>query len=141
MTEALYQDAILALAKRGRAIGRLDAPTASARVDNPVCGDRVTIDLMLDGGTVTAVGAKVQGCALCQAAAAVIAEAAVGKEATELTAAAAAIDVYLNDESDTLPWTQPGVFAPVRPMKSRRDCVRLPFMAATKALEAKQPAA
>lgn len=141
MSDALYQDAILALAKQGRAVGRLNAPTVTARVDNPVCGDRVTIDLALEDGTITAVGAKVQGCALCQAAAAVIAENAIGKPMEALETAATAVDAYLQGDSDTLPWQRLSVFEPVRPMKSRRDCVRLPFMAATKALKEKQPAA
>ncbi|NQW08276.1 MAG: iron-sulfur cluster assembly scaffold protein [Alphaproteobacteria bacterium] len=140
MTAALYQDAILVLAKQSRAVSRLENPTVSARIDNPVCGDRVTIDLALKGDTVVAVGAKVQGCALCQAAAAVIAEAAVGKPAAALETVAAAMSAYLAGDSDELPWAQLGVFAPVRPMKSRRDCVLLPFKAAAKALREKQTA-
>ena len=45
MSLDLYQKEILALAKRGSTPERLDAPDASARVDNALCGDRVTIDV------------------------------------------------------------------------------------------------
>src|SRR3546814_8748114 len=95
MSDPLYQAEILELAKAGRAIGRLQSPTATARVDNPLCGDRVTIDLAIEDGRVTAIGAKVQGCALCQAAAAIIAAQAPGAATTDLRAAGEAVAVYL----------------------------------------------
>ncbi|MDA1310166.1 MAG: iron-sulfur cluster assembly scaffold protein, partial [Proteobacteria bacterium] len=56
MLDALYQQEIIELSRKSRARGRLDAPDASARVDNPLCGDRVTIDLALDKGRITAIG-------------------------------------------------------------------------------------
>jgi nitrogen fixation NifU-like protein len=134
MSDALYQDEIVALARDGRALPRLEAPSVSARVDNPVCGDRITVDLALDGETVTAVGAKVQGCALCQAAIAVIADNVVGQEAAVLPDVAKAVEAYLAAQDTTLPWTALSAFAPVRTAKSRWECVMLPFRAATKAL-------
>ncbi len=136
MNDPLYQAEILALAKRGRAIGRLDPATVSARIDNPICGDRITIDLLVEDGRVAAVGAKVQGCALCQAAAAVIAEEAVGLPVATLEHAGAAVAAYLAGETaeDGLPWTRLASFAPVRGARPRHDCVMLPFKAVSKAL-------
>lgn len=137
MRDALYQDEIIALAREGRALPRLQDPTVSARVDNPVCGDRVTVDLTLDGDTVTAVGAKVQGCALCQASVALIAENAVGRPAGTLSRAADAVEGYLAGGNETLPWAALSAFVPVRAAKSRWECVMLPFRAALKALKEK----
>lgn len=131
--DVLYQDRILELAKAGRALPRLDNPDATARADNPICGDRVTLDFKLENGAIVAVGAKVQGCALCQAAAAVIAENATGKTSGEVAAAGDAVAAYLAGEGDDLPWPDLATFEPVRPMKSRRECVVLPFKAAAKA--------
>jgi nitrogen fixation NifU-like protein len=133
MTDTLYQDRILELAKAGRALPRLEGPDATARFDNPICGDRVTMDFKFDGGRIVAVGAKVQGCALCQAAAAVIASNATGKTSEDVTAAGTAITAFLAGEGEDLPWPDLGTFEPVRPMKSRRECVTLPFKAAEKA--------
>lgn len=48
-------------------------PTETATVDNPLCGDRVTIDVKLAGGKLAAIGHQVRGCLLCEAAAATIA--------------------------------------------------------------------
>lgn len=133
MSDALYQDRILALAKAGRALPRLETPQATARVDNPICGDRVTVDFAIENGVIAAVGAKVQGCALCQAAAAVIAENAVGRTLDDVVAAGHAVEAFLAGRDEALPWEDLSAFTPVRPMKSRRDCVALPFRAAEKA--------
>lgn len=138
MSDPLYQAEILELAKAGRAVGRLEEPAASARIDNPICGDRVTVDLAIGDGRVTAVGAKVQGCALCQAATAIIAAEAVGAPAERLAAVRDALAAYLAGKGgeDDLPWTRLAVFAPVRAARSRHECVMLPFKAAARAFAA-----
>lgn len=135
MSDALYQDRILELAKQGRALPRIENPDATARVDNPICGDRVTVDFTLEDGRIAAVGAKVQGCALCQAATALIAEHAVGLTGPEIDAVAKAVAAYLQGDEAPLPWEALSTFAPVRLMKSRRECVTLPFKAAGQALQ------
>ena len=119
--DALYQERILALAKAGRALPRLEDPDATARVDNPICGDRVTVDFKVADNRVEAVGAKVQGCALCQAATAVIADNAIGQPLSSLEAVATSLQAYLIEESPDVAWPDLEVFSPVRPMKSRRS--------------------
>lgn len=137
MNDALYQDEIVALARTGRVLPRLDAPTVTARVDNPVCGDRITVDLKIENGTVTAVGSKVQGCALCQASIAVIADNVIGQKAETLPTVTQAVEDYLSGKGEMLPWTALSAFSPVRAAKSRWECVMLPFRAANKALAEK----
>jgi len=138
VSDPLYQAEILDLAKVGRGLARLESPSATARVDNPICGDRVTIDLAIEDGRVTAVGAKVQGCALCQAATAIIAAEATGAGVERLQAAGMAMAAYLSGsaDADALPWERLSTFAPVRAARSRHECVLLPFKAATRALAA-----
>jgi len=135
MSDTLYHDEILALARAGRAVPRLEGATVTARVDNPICGDRVTVDLTLDGDTVTAVGAKVQGCALCQASVKAIADNAVGRPAGELPDVADRVESYLAGSDTALPWEVLSSFSPVRAAKSRWECVMLPFRAVIKALK------
>ena len=127
MLDALYQQEIIELSRKSRARGRLDAPDASARVDNPLCGDRATIDLALDKGRITAIGHLVRGCALCEAAAEIIAESALGLGVEEMATIERMTRAFMENHDAEHPWTGLSVFAPVRPVKSRHACVLLPF--------------
>ena len=134
MLDALYQDEIIQLSRKSRERGRLETPDASARVDNPLCGDRVTMDISIKDGRIAAIGHRVRGCALCEAAAEIISERAIGLDPGELSAIEAATRAFMTARADTPPWTQLSVFAPVRDVKSRHDCVHLPFTAMVKAM-------
>lgn len=133
MSNALYHEALVAKARSSVGKGRLSDPQATARLDNPLCGDRVTIDLHLVGGRITAVGHEVKGCLLCEAAAATIAELAPGKSPDEARALAAAVTSMMKDGVAPTEGAL-DIFTPVITAKSRRDCVMLPFGALAKAL-------
>ena len=97
MSDALYHDAILALAKDRRHAGRLEAPTHSHTSDNPLCGDRVTIDIdRSPDGSVRRIGHLVRGCVLCQAAAAALAASLEGQGSAAFAAAEAALTQRLD---------------------------------------------
>ena len=137
MTDAVYQKAIMQLARDRSTAGRLDAPDGTATVDNPMCGDRVTIDLTVgDDGTVTSVRHTVRGCLLCEAGAALIGRCGPGASAAEVAGLAETLAAFLREEPVTLPdrWAEAEAFTPVRPVRNRHRCVTLPFEAAAKAL-------
>jgi len=138
MSEALYQAALVERAHAGRRRGRLPAPDRSVTLDNPLCGDRVTIDLTLQDGRVATVGHQVRGCLLCEASAEIIAAQAPGKTSIELAGATAAVTAILKDGSapPAGEWSSLSVFAPVHRVKSRQECVLLPFEALNKVLAA-----
>jgi len=126
--DELYQAALVARAKQGRTRGRLSSPQHSITLDNPLCGDRVTLDVDLADGRVARVGHQVRGCLLC--------EAAQGKTATDLAGATSAVAAILK-EGKPAPageWSSLAIFAPVHRVKSRQECVLLPFEALNKAL-------
>ncbi len=133
MTEQLYQERIMALAKAKTGAGRLANPTKSVRKDNPMCGDRVTIDVRLDNGRIAEIAHQVRGCLLCQASAAALASIAVGKDTAGIAAARHDVERALGREQGTAgePFS---AFAPVAEHKSRQDCVLLPFEALKEAL-------
>lgn len=142
MIDALYQQAILDLARAADGAGRLAEPHASATVDNPVCGDRVTIDVRLEDGTVAALGHHVRGCLLCEATAAVLGRRAVGEAPGRLREIHAGFDRMIRDDGSAPDaWPELESFAPVRGAKSRHECVLLPFAALAAALEGAQAAA
>jgi nitrogen fixation NifU-like protein len=137
MSSELYHSELVARARQAFGEGRLAGAAASITVDNPLCGDRVTLDLERSGGTVTAIGHAVKGCLLCEAAAATIAEFGRNRSPSELREMALAAKALMK-EGTPVPEKFAGlrVFTPVHAAKSRRDCVLLPFEALGKALDA-----
>ena len=114
----------------------LDMADATATVDNPLCGDVVTLDLQFDGDVVAQVGHRIRGCVLCQAAAAVIHRHAVGLSPTALRAAADGSAAMIRDGAAApVGWDEMAAFQPVRPIRNRHRCVLLPFEALTAALD------
>jgi nitrogen fixation NifU-like protein len=134
MSDQLYQERIVALAKAKTKAGKLASPTKTARRDNPLCGDRVTIDVTLDGhGKIAEIAQQVRGCLLCQASASALASVAVGRDAAGIADlrhdAERAIGREAGDAREPF-----SAFAPVRDYKSRQECVLLPFEALEEAL-------
>jgi nitrogen fixation NifU-like protein len=141
MSDQLYHEAILELARQARHESRLESPQASVTVDNPLCGDRVSLDLDLADGCVRAVGHKVRGCLLCQAAAMAIARRAPGTTPAVLrTVARELCDAIAGAPAAAgRSWPELAAFAPVHAHKSRHDCVLLPFQALIRALDQLEP--
>jgi len=131
VSDALYHEAILARAKDTAREGRIDGATRTATLDNPLCGDRVTLDFALSGERIDKVRHFVRGCALCRASAATLAASLEGAGRGALAANAGKLDAALAGATDDPVWQ---VFAPVGRHKSRHDCVRLPLAAARAAL-------
>ena len=134
MSEDLYQQAILDHAKAARGAGRLDDADASVTLDNPLCGDRITIDVKVADGRLEALAHTVRGCALCAAAASVIGGTAIGRKIDDLRDMHTGVAAMLASEADP-PWPELAAFDPVRDFKSRYECVLLPFEALVEALE------
>jgi len=133
MSDELYGAAIKELAAREPA--SLDGADASVSLDNPLCGDRVSLDVRLDGGRVTASGHLVKGCLLCKAAAALADERAVGLQADGAAQLLDQVSGMLKKGAEPA-FPALAAFLPVRPHKSRHDCVLLPFKALVRALKA-----
>jgi len=134
--EQLYNDALVALAKANHRGGRLTEPHASVTRDNPLCGDRVTLDVALMDGRVADLAQKTRGCLLTQAAASLIGSHAAALEPDEVKQAMAELERLLRGEAVVAPsWPELALFAPVAAVRSRHECVLLPFRALTEALE------
>ena len=83
----LYQQIILEHNRSPRNYGPLADATHSAEGDNPLCGDRYTIDLRLDDeGIVAAISFYGAGCAISKASASLMTEIVTGMNTTEATA-------------------------------------------------------
>ena len=80
----LYRDYVLDHYKRPRNFGHLEDADVSVAEDNPLCGDRITIDLKIEGGKVVDVRFQGRGCAVSQAAASMLTEMVKGHTLDEV---------------------------------------------------------
>jgi nitrogen fixation NifU-like protein len=130
MSDALYQQVLKDLAEAAYGTGRLGQLSANIRLDNPLCGDRITLDLLIENGMVVALGHETKGCLLCRAAASLIGREAPGRSLSELAAMHTEVAAMLKGEITTpTRWPDLAAFSPVRTHKSRHGCVLLPFNA------------
>lgn len=136
MSNALYQQAIKELAKAAHGAGRLAAPDGQASLDNPLCGDRVHMEVVRDNGRIVALAHDTKGCLLCRASASVLGKHAVGQSAEEIKAVHDVLQNMLKaEDTPPLEWREVEYFAPARQFPSRHLCILLPFNALLAALE------
>ena len=79
----LYQEVILDHNKRPRNFGALEGASHSADGHNPLCGDQLSISLVVEGGAVQDVRFEGSGCAISTASASLMTEAVKGKSLEE----------------------------------------------------------
>ena len=69
--------------KRPRNFHKLDGPSCTVTGHNPLCGDRINLDLKVDGDVITDVGFTGSGCAISRASASMMTESVKGKRTDE----------------------------------------------------------
>lgn len=80
----IYRQYILEHYRDPRNHGHLDHPDIHAADTNPLCGDRIELDLQIDGDRVTNVRFSGRGCAISQATASMLTERIEGATLEEL---------------------------------------------------------
>ena len=82
----LYQEVILDHSKKPRNFGALEGATGKADGHNPLCGDRATVFIRVDGDTVSDVKFQGAGCSISTASASMMTESVKGKSRAEVEA-------------------------------------------------------
>ncbi len=82
----LYQEVILDHTKNPRNFHALADATAKADGNNPLCGDRVTVYLKMDGDRIVDASFQGQGCAISKSSASIMTETVKGKTRAEAEA-------------------------------------------------------
>jgi nitrogen fixation NifU-like protein len=80
----LYQEVILDHNRRPHHFGRLEAPTRTAQGHNPLCGDRLVLDLTIADVRVADISFEGSGCAISKASASLMTDAIVGRPLAEV---------------------------------------------------------
>ncbi len=133
----IYHDGIKALANAAVGEGKLPAPSGSAFLDNPLCGDCVEMQVELSAGAITALAHQVRGCLLCRAAASLIAKRAAGSNLADIERVTQQVSLLLKENAaPPSGWDELELFKPVHGHPSRYRCVELPFQALAEAMRA-----
>jgi nitrogen fixation NifU-like protein len=143
----LYQEVILDRGRKPRHALRLADFDATAKGDNPMCGDRVQVWIKRDADTVSRVGFEARGCAISVASADLMAETVQGRGVADTRtlfdsfrnmARTGACPDCAPDLADAMQQLAP--LSGVHEYPSRVKCATLPWHALIAALNGSQEA-
>jgi nitrogen fixation protein NifU and related proteins len=125
----LYQEVILDHNRRPRNFRRLDCPDRTCEGFNPLCGDRLTLFLEIDGDRIKDVTFDGTGCAISRASASLMTDALKGKTIADVEALFDRFHQLVTSDpdapADTSGLGKLAVFAGVREHPSRIKCATL----------------
>ena len=140
----LYQQVILDHNKKPRNFRALEGANRSAEGFNPLCGDQLTVYMLMDEGAVKEVSFVGTGCAISKASASMMTQALKGKTREE---ARRLFDEFhrmvtgeLDEEAEENGLGRLKIFAGVRDYPARVKCASLPWHTMYAALEGEETA-
>ena len=133
----LYQEVILDHNKRPRNFHPVDPSSHSADGYNPLCGDKVSVQLRVRDGVIEDVGFQGEGCAISTASASIMTESIKGRTLDEAIALFERFhDLVTTDESVADPELgKLAVLAGVRDYPTRVKCATLAWHTLHAAME------
>ncbi len=139
----LYQEVVMEHKRAPRNFGHLEQPTHQAQGTNPSCGDRVSVELLLDGSQVQDIRFSGQGCAICMASTSMMTEAVKGQDLAVAQELQKHFRAVLTGEEDPeeAPLGKLVSLSGVRQYPSRIKCALLGWHALMHAIAGNQEAA
>lgn len=136
----LYSPALLGLATGLAAFPLTDDLPMIAEARSRSCGSVIALGLAPDdSGRIARIGMRVSACAIGQASAALLAQAACGLMPAQLRHAAEGLAAWLAGEGELPDWPGIGALAPARDHPGRHGALLLPWTAACEALSLAAP--
>ena len=134
----LYQQVILDHSRSPRNFRKMDAANRTAQGYNPLCGDNVSLYLLMDGDLVKDVSFQGSGCAISKASASILTEAIKGKSRSDVKALFDKVhEMVTTGRNSSAELGKLAVFAGVHKFPARVKCAILPWHAAMSAVEGK----
>ena len=140
----LYQQVILDHNKKPRNFRALEGANRTAEGFNPLCGDQLTVYMLMDEGVVKDLSFVGTGCAISKASASMMTQAVKGKTREEVQAL---FDEFhrmvtgeLDEETEENHLGRLKIFAGVRDYPARVKCASLPWHTMHAALEGEETA-
>ena len=137
--KTLYQEIIVEHGRSPRNEGPLPGATHEATAKNPLCGDRVTVRVRVDGGEVREARFEARGCMIARASASLMTEAIAGRSVNDARALARTLEALACGDP---PPADAGTLEPLRGVRefpARRACVTLAWHALEEALTPPPP--
>ncbi len=135
----LYQEIIMDHRRNPRNEGLPKDHTHTADGFNPFCGDKVSVAVKIEDGSIADVGFKGEGCAISMASASLMTETVSGKSVDDATASFEAFRTLLTDgvgdNSEDLDIGDAGALAGVRAYPTRIKCAILSWHTFKSALD------
>lgn len=134
----MYQEALLAHHRAPQNRREIESPSGRAARKNPVCGDEITVMVVLDGDIVRDVSFGGRGCSIATASASMMTTAVCGFPVAQALAVADAVDRMLHASAESeAEAALPESLTPLRgvaPFPGRHGCALLPWQALREAL-------
>ena len=138
----LYQEVILDHNRKPRNFGKLENANRKAEGHNPLCGDRLTVYLDLEGGRIRDIRFEGSGCAISKASASMMTSEVKGKTVEEAENTFRKFHRMVTQEGDggVEELGKLAAFSGVREFPVRVKCASLPWHTMEAALHAEKPA-
>ena len=131
----LYTAEVLGLAVELAAFPPIADPSVEGEARASACGSTLRLGQRLDAGRrIEGLGLQVRACAIGQAAAALFARDAIGRDADTIVAAHDGIARWLAGEAALPDWRNLAILEPARAYPGRHGAILLPWRAAVSAL-------
>ncbi len=137
MSDELYHALIVAHDRAPHHHGPLAGATHRATIDNPLCGDVITVRLVVEQQRIGDIAFEGHGCALCRAAASLMTDRVLGASIDSLPDLVARFERFVAEPVGAPIAAELGdlaTFRGVRGARSRGACALLPFRALIAAL-------
>jgi nitrogen fixation NifU-like protein len=121
----LYRDVIVDHNRSPRNLGRLPGASHHAEGNNPLCGDRLRLDVQLDGDVIRDLRFEGSGCAISTASASLMSEAVKGKSRAEAALLFDAVHAMLTGGGDASRLGKLAALAGVAAFPARVKCASL----------------
>jgi nitrogen fixation NifU-like protein len=136
----LYRDVIVDHNRSPRNLGRIAGATHHAEGDNPLCGDRLRLDVELEGDVIRDLRFEGSGCAISTASASLMSEAVKGRTRAEASELFGAVHrMLIGEPTDVSRLGKLAALAGVRAFPARVKCASLAWHTLNAALAGDVP--
>lgn len=127
--KSIYQEVILDHNRKPRNYGSLSGPTHHATGHNPLCGDRIDLDINILDGHIEEIAFRGESCAICKASSSMMTNAVKGKSREEAETLIQEFREMLmsREDKDLDHLGRLKVLAGIRDLPTRVKCAILPW--------------